>query len=140
MAKTPKKPKDYNALENDEEQFKKFRHNFVMQTLRRATYRWPFHHLAMKQAKVDYGLYQCISCKKCFGPKEINKDHIESVIPVETGFKSWDETIKRMFVKSNQIQILCINCHEQKSAIENQLRIKYGQKPIRTKKRKKSSK
>lgn len=130
--KSPKKKKDYAALEKDEEQFKKFRHNFVMQTLRRATYRWPFGHMAMKKQWRDRGMYECENCHKCFGPKEVNKDHIESVIPY-TGFKSWDEIVERMFVKSDQYQILCLRDHSQKTEIENIMRVKNGQKPIKIK-------
>ncbi len=134
-----KKKKDYSAIEKDPIQFNKFLYNFVMQSLRRATYRWPFGHMAMKKQWRDRGLYECESCHSCFGPKEINKDHIESVIPY-TGFKSWDEIIKRMFVKSDQYQILCIACHEIKTNLENQMRVKNGLKPLRIKVKKKIKK
>lgn len=133
-----KKKKDYAAMEKDEEAFKKFRHNFVMQTLRRATYRWPFGHMAMKRQWRDRGLYECENCHNCFGPKEVQKDHIESVIPY-TGFKSWDEIVERMFVKSDQYQMLCIRDHETKTNLENLMRVKNGQKPIKTRARKKKS-
>jgi hypothetical protein len=129
-----KKKKDYSAMEKDEESFNKFRYNFTMQSLRRATYRWAFGHIAMSRQRLERGLYQCESCKGSFGPKEINKDHIEPVIPV-TGFKSWDQTIERMFAKSDGYQILCLTCHDVKTAIENQMRVKNGQKPLRTKKK-----
>lgn len=129
-----KKKKDYKEIEQDQEAFNKFRYNFAMQSLRRATYRWPFGHMAMKRQNLERGFYQCESCKQAFGPKEINKDHIEPVIPV-TGFKSWDEVIDRMFVKSEQYQILCLTCHDSKTLVENQMRIKNGQKPIRSKKK-----
>jgi len=132
----PKKKKDYNLIEKDQSLFDKFQFNFVMQALRRATYRWAFGHMAMKRQHIDRGLYQCETCKSAFGPKEINKDHIEPVVPV-TGFESWDQTIKRMFVKSDQYQILCLNCHTQKTNIENIMRVKNGLKPIRQKKKKK---
>lgn len=132
--KSPKKKKDYTTIELDNKSFNKFLYNFTMQSLRRATYRWPFGHMAMKRQHIDRGLYQCESCKGSFGPKEINKDHVEPVIPV-TGFKSWDETIKRMFCKSTEYQILCLDCHDSKTLVENQMRIKNGQKPIRSKKK-----
>lgn len=133
MIKAAKKKKDYFQIEQDQEAFNKFRHNFTMQSLRRATYRWTFGHMAMGRQRLERGLYQCESCKGSFGPKEINKDHIEPVIPV-TGFKSWDETIERMFVKSTGYQILCLTCHDNKTAIENLMRIRNGQKPLRAKK------
>ena len=128
------KKKDYPALEKDQEAFNKFRHNFCMLSLRRATYRWAFGHIAMARQRLERGLYQCESCKGSFGPKEINKDHIEPVIPV-TGFKSWDETIERMFAKSDGYQILCLMCHDAKTLVENQMRVKNGLKPLRTKKK-----
>lgn len=134
MMKSHKKKKDYSAIEKDQIQFDKFLYNFVMQSLRRATYRWPFGHMAMKKQWRNRGLYECEVCKKCHGPKDVQKDHIESVIPY-TGFKSWDETIKRMFVKSDQYQILCIRDHEIKTNLENLMRVKNGQKPIRLKKK-----
>jgi hypothetical protein len=129
------KKKDYSALEKDHEAFDKFRNNFAMASLRRATYRWPYGHMAMSRQRVERGFYKCEVCKEVFGPKEINKDHIEPVIPV-TGKKSWDETIERMFVKSSGYQILCLTCHDNKTQIENQMRVKNGQKPIRHNKKK----
>lgn len=128
------KKKDYKEIEKDEEAFRKLRYNFAMQALRRATYRWPYGHLAMGHARIERGLYKCESCSGTFGPKEINKDHVEPVIPV-TGFKSWDETIERLFVKTEQYQILCLSCHDNKTQIENQMRVSCGQKPLRTKKK-----
>lgn len=132
-----KRKKDYSAIEKDEEAFQKFLKNFVMQTLRRGTYRWPFGHMAGKRAESgERGFKICESCKGTFRSKDVEKDHVEPVIPV-TGFKSWDETIARMFVKSTGYQILCIQCHDNKTKIENQMRIFHGQKPLRAKKRKK---
>jgi hypothetical protein len=128
--KTPKKKKDYSVIERDQEAFNKFRDNFTMQALRRATYRWPYGHMALARQRIERGLYTCESCKQAFGPKEINKDHIEPVIPV-TGKKSWDETIERMLVKSSGYQILCLTCHDAKTLVENQMRVKNGQKPVR---------
>src|ERR1035441_5574068 len=109
--KAPKK--DYVAIEKDEEAFKKFRHNFVLQTLRRGTYRWAFGHLAAKRQSVEHGYKRCESCQGVFATKDTEKDHIEPVIPV-TGFKSWDETISRMFEKSTGYQILCIQRSEER--------------------------
>ena len=132
-----KKKKDYAAIEKDEEAFQKFLKNFVMQTLRRGTYRWVYGHVAAKRASTgEHGFKFCESCKGTFRSKDVEKDHVEPVIPV-TGFKSWDETIARMFVKSTGYQILCLQCHDNKTKIENQMRVFHGQKPLRAKKRKK---
>lgn len=134
--KSPKKKKDYAAIEKDQEAFEKFRYNFVMQSLRRATYRWPFGHMALKRQWRDRGLYECEQCHKCFGPKDVNKDHICPVIPL-TGFSNWTEIINRMFVKSDDYQILCLLDHSLKTEIENKMRVQYGQKPVRIMKKRK---
>jgi hypothetical protein len=128
------KKKDYKAIENDNEAFEKHRFNYVKNALRIATYKWPYFHMAMSRQRLERGLYQCESCKGSFGPKEINRDHVEPVIAV-TGWVNWEEYIKRLFVKSEGIQILCIACHENKTATENIMRVKNGQKAIKVKKK-----
>lgn len=132
------KKNDYKAIENNIEAFEKFKKNFVIQTLRRATYRWPYKNMAKNAQKLERGLYQCQSCKNAFGPKEINLDHIIPVIDVKNGFTDWNDFINRLFVKTDGFQVLCEElCHAQKSAVENDLRRTYGQKVIRTRKKKK---
>lgn len=128
------KKKDYKAIENDNEAFEKHKFNYVKNALRIATYKWPYFSIAMNRQRLERGLYLCESCKGSFGPKEINRDHIEPVIDVKTGFTTWENYINRLFVKSNQIQILCLQCHENKTFTENTMRLKYGQKPIKVKK------
>lgn len=126
--------KDYKSIEKDNEAFEKHRFNYVKNALRIATYKWPYFSMAMTRQRLERGLYQCESCKGSFGPKEINRDHIEPVVAV-TGWTNWEEYIKRLFVKSDGIQILCITCHETKTMTENQMRLKNGQKAIKVKKR-----
>lgn len=128
------KKKDYKAIELNDEAFEKHKFNYVKNALRIATYKWPYFSMAMSRQRLERGLYLCELCKGSFGPKEINRDHIEPVIPV-TGWTNWETYINRLFVKSTGIQILCIGCHEQKTAIENILRVKNNQKPIKIKKK-----
>lgn len=129
--------KDYKAIEKNEEAFEKHKINFVKNALRISTYKWPYFSIAMSNARIERGMYKCGSCSQAFGPKEINRDHIEPVIDVQKGFTTWENYINRLFVKSSGIQILCINCHSLKSATENIIRTKYGQKPIKVKPKKK---
>lgn len=127
---------DYKKIEQDEEAFQKFLKNFVTQTLRRATYRWPYKNMAKNSQRLERGLYQCQDCKGTFGPKDINLDHIAPVIDVQKGFTTWDDFISRLFVKTDGFQVLCTNiCHASKSAVENEIRRKHGQKPIKSKKK-----
>lgn len=133
--KTEKKKKDYNAIQNDPESFEKFKKNFVKQSLRRASYRWPFKHMAKNNKRIERGFYECESCKGAFGPKEINLDHKEAVEDVKTGFINWDKFVDRLFVKTDGFQVLCITCHDAKTLVENEQRRANGQKAINRKKK-----
>jgi len=130
-----KKKKDYSSIEKDNEAFEKHKFNFVKNALRIATYKWPYFSKALARQRLERGLYQCESCKGAFGPKQINRDHIEPVVAV-TGWSGWTDYINRLFVKSDGIQILCISCHENKSLVENQMRKKYNQPIIKIRKKK----
>ena len=132
------KKKDYNAINKDPEAFEKFKHNFVIRHLRLATYKWPFKHMAKSLQRLDRGLYKCQSCQKAFGPKEIHVDHIEPIVNI-TGFISWDEYINKLFVTTDKMQVLCIQCHEAKSMVERSLKkLKDSNKSL-TKRKKKGS-
>jgi 5-methylcytosine-specific restriction endonuclease McrA len=122
---------DYNKIEKDDILFQKFLKNFVIATLRRATYRWPFKNMAKNLKRVERGLYSCQVCSGTFSPKEINLDHIIPVIDPFKGFTTWDDFINRLFIKTDGFQVLCESCHMQKSTIENVLRVQNGQKAIK---------
>ena len=131
------KKKDYKAIEKDPIAFEKHRFNFVKNALRIAGYKWPYFSMAVSRQRVERGLYTCEACGAAKGPKEINRDHIVPVIDVQTGFTTWENYITRLFVKSDGIQILCLQCHENKTVTENHLRSQYGQKAIKIKKKSK---
>jgi len=128
---------DYNAIEQNDEAFKKYVKSFVVATLRRATYRWPFKNMAKGRQRIERGFYTCEECKQSFGNKDVELDHKEPVIDVKNGWTNWDDFINRLFVKSTQFQVLCEGCHEIKTSVENQLRKTYGQKEIKRRKKKK---
>lgn len=66
-------------------------------------------------------MYKCACCKEAFKRSDIEVDHKESVIPL-SGFDTWDGLIERLFCKPDGRQVLCIACHQRKSAGENRLR------------------
>lgn len=138
-----KKPKltqkeKFKLLEKDQEAFEKYRLNFVKAQLRRASvWKWPAAGIALQRNKID-GMVQCDGCKSYYSEKNINRDHIEPVENVMTGYVDLDNYVKRLLVKSDQIQILCIACHSAKTLTENTLRQQYGQKIINTRKKKKN--
>jgi len=108
---------------------KKFnKKNWIIATLRRASYRWPGRYEAERLARKDRGQYECNSCKGIFKRGQYVLDHIEPVIPVDKGFTTWDDYIERMFCDVSNFQLLCKVCHDSKSTTEKELRKNYRKK------------
>lgn len=105
--------------------------SWLKQKLRRISYQWIPRKLALKQARKARGKYECAHCKHIFGPKEIQADHIDSVIPL-TGWDDWNGFILRLFCDVTGYQILCKPCHQDKSTHENSQRtnVHIPSKPI----------
>jgi 5-methylcytosine-specific restriction endonuclease McrA len=119
--------------------------NRIIQLLRKLTWSWQPIDDAEKAQKVDKATFECESCK-CFVytgksikshetliekyPKKLVKkgtiyhDHIEPVVPI--GMKqqemSYDDLVESMFCDSDNIQILCKECHDDKTKEENERR------------------
>lgn len=101
--------------------------SFIKSTLRKGTTRWPPKYEVLNAAKRGKMVndstgrlaehYECAHCHGVFPAKEVQVDHIESVIPL-TGFISWDDVIKRMFCQADGLQVLCKTCHTIKSKEE----------------------
>lgn len=101
--------------------------SFIKSTLRKGTTRWPPKYEVLNAAKRGKMVnastgrlaehYECAHCHGVFPAKEVQVDHIESVIPL-TGFISWDDVIKRMFCQADGLQVLCKTCHAIKSKEE----------------------
>lgn len=102
---------------------------YVYNALRRASLKtskevWNARQVALRDARIERGVYLCAHCNGRFGPKEIDVDHILPVIPLN-GSKSFDEIIPRLFCDSDNLQVLCKPCHKTKSKAENKLRFEY---------------
>ena len=102
--------------------------SFIINSLRRSTFRWPERGKAEKRFRVPHGHYkngkvrmgyQCAHCKEVFMKKDTCLDHIEPVVPDE-GFTTFDSYIERMFCSADNFQILCQRCHDTKSADERE--------------------
>ena len=101
---------------------------FITGELRRSSFRWRARTEAMQNARVERGKYLCNECKEVFGPKEIILDHIEPVIDPKEGFVDWNSFISRLFVPAEGFQILCKQCSDNKTLIEDQMREYYKKK------------
>lgn len=102
--------------------------SFIINALRRATYRWPPRGDALKTSRKQRGLYQCASCEEFFKNKEICLDHITPVVDPKTGFTTWDDYIEKMFPEKEGFQVLCRRCHDVKTGLEDEMRKHYNKK------------
>jgi len=82
--------------------------NFVIHSLRRASYRWYARTAAMNKARVERGVYECSICKGRFGRKEIQVDHIEPVIDPAQGYIGLNTFTSRLLCDEDGFQIICI--------------------------------
>jgi len=107
--------------------------SFITSVLRSGWRRWPPKYETLKEASVGKKInkktnrlaehYKCAKCKKHFPAKEVNVDHIDSVVGA-AGFTTWDEFIARLFCGKENLQVLCKKCHDSKTAKERKERAK----------------
>ena len=95
---------------------------WLIAQLRRVSYRHPAKWHVKAAAKISRGLYTCRGCGQPTRDKDVRVDHIYPVIDPEVGFVDFNTFIARLFVPEDQLQVLCIKCHDAKSAIENKIR------------------
>ncbi len=109
-----------------DETFKKKLNGYFIAFCRR-TFAWsPAYREATKKAERKEGKeikWLCAKCNALVGKGEKHRDHIDPVVSVEKGWDgSWDTYRDRLFVDADKIQILCLQCHKEKSNGENRLR------------------
>ena len=100
-------------------------YTFLRPILRNSSLRWPERNEAIKLARVSRGLYLCNICKEEFPRTKIHVDHIEPIISIKENFTTWDDFIKKLFCNVEQFQVLCEQCHMNKTSIENNMRNHY---------------
>lgn len=91
--------------------------------LRRGFRRSPLYLYAKQNAKRGYGKYECSSCKKLKGPKQIEVDHAVPVIDPKTGYIDLEQYAKRVYCEINNLQVLCKDCHDEKTNVEREIRV-----------------
>lgn len=81
-----------------------------------------YYILSKKGKPMKRVKYTCASCgKKDLKRSEMNLDHKIPVVGVE-GFKDWNEFIEGLFCAEENLWLICIPCHDAKTASENLLR------------------
>ena len=95
--------------------------SFLMAVMRRASRFWRPSDVCIEKTRITRGVHLCPSCQKTFPRKDMKKDHIDPVIPIE-GFSTWDNIVERLFVGEEGWQAICVTCHDKKTREENEKR------------------
>jgi 5-methylcytosine-specific restriction endonuclease McrA len=65
-----------------------------------------------------------VPLKVSLNGKKINNvfvDHVNPIVDPEQGFVSWDEFINGLFCERENLQVLCGQCHDEKSLEERKI-------------------
>lgn len=121
MAKT-KKPKKEKTI-----------HELRILTLRRASMRWKYKYECLNKAKVymDVGTFKngntkqgvffiCAECERqnkevYYKRTEVQVDHITEIAG-EQGFTDWNDYVPALLCPEDELQVLCIPHHKEKTA------------------------
>lgn len=98
--------------------------SYIINVLRRGSYRYRPRNDCLKASKIDYNQYKCARCDGVFTRKEVQIDHIRGVVGPE-GFTTFDEYITRLFCPLEELQTMCKVCHKEKTLTENEERKAY---------------
>jgi len=98
---------------------------FIRSALRKASVKYPLKFKTLQACRRPYSgedkrtkwEYQCNSCKGWFKTKEVNVDHIKPAGTLRT-FDDLPEFVSTLFCSSDNLQVLCTQCHDIKSKEE----------------------
>lgn len=99
-----------------------YRTVFIKAGLRRLSYRWYPRAEAMKEARLERGIYRCNACEGSFRKAEVQLDHVTPVVDPSSGFTTWDAYILALLPNRFGFQVLCRGCHKEKTGRENRVR------------------
>lgn len=95
--------------------------SFIKSILRAGSRRWPPKYATLAEACVGVKLnprtnrlakhYKCRACQRDYPAKDVEVNHITSVVPT-SGFTSWDDVIERLFCEKEGLEVLCKPCHK----------------------------
>lgn len=118
----------YNDGEWTRQQFVRW----VIGFIRRAFVRWEPRRKALKEASVGRKTnkktgrlaehFICSDCGKDFVQRDVQVDHIQPVVDPDEGFVDLEHYFDRMFCDTDNLQILCRECHKDKTREENRKR------------------
>lgn len=105
---------------------------FIVSVLRSGTRKYPPKYETLNEAKTEKKTntktgrvaqhFRCASCQNDFPATQVQVDHIIPVVDPKNGFTTWDDYIVRLFCPKENLQVLCKECHNIKSATEKKAR------------------
>ena len=99
---------------------------FIRSALRQAWTRWSPNHITKKMARVGYGQYMCagyetdahvVGASVVINGKRKNNIFTDHITPVG-GDGDWNVVIENLFCETDNLQLLCKECHDRKSKDE----------------------
>lgn len=106
--------------------------SFVKSALRAASRKWPPKYGCLNDAFVGKQIckvsgrlgkhFRCANCNGNFAGRFVQVDHIEPIIDPAVGFTTWDDVVNRMFCEKQNLQVLCTDCHKEKTASERKIK------------------
>lgn len=107
--------------------------SFIKGLLRRGSIRWGVRADVLNKAKRGKKVnkktkriamhYECNICHKLFPLSNMDVDHIIPIIKDE--FTSWDDVINKMYCEEDNLQVICKDCHKEKTKSETEKRKLY---------------
>lgn len=98
----------------------------IVSALRRLWFQSEARQEALRDARISRGVYLCAKCGKNVPAslkmpngtiRKVAVDHKVRVVPA-TGFDSWDGFLNRLFCEQSELQVLCYDCHHEKTQRE----------------------
>ena len=82
----------------------------------------PKHNKDGSRSKKDAVQYLCAVCNTWTKSTAVSVDHINPVVDVN-GFVDWNTFVTRLFCDSSNLQVICDNCHNEKTNAERVARL-----------------
>ena len=120
----------YNDGEWTEARFRAFIISALRAHMKRLPPKWKALKAAMVGRKVNKRTgrlaehYLCASCGNFFVARDVQVDHIDPVVSPEEGFQDWWTYFNRLYCEADNLQVLCKQCHKDKTNAERKERMK----------------
>ena len=120
----------YNDGEWTEARFRAFIISALRAHMKRFPPKWKALKAAMVGRKVNKRTgrlaehYLCASCGNFFVARDVQVDHIDPVVSPEEGFQDWWTYFNRLYCEADNLQVLCKQCHKDKTNAERKERVK----------------